>query len=394
MDLNIKLKQQESPKILEHYGLWGLGFRPLFLAGMGAALLLMSLWIFQISGLIQPLSAWPPTLWHGHEMVFGFSGAIIAGFLLTASANWSGYKGTSGFKLQSLIFFWLLARILILSKQSPLLSLLAELCFWVDLSYLLLPNLKGKNRVFWLLLGLMTGADLLTCLDAAGLARGLGIPALHFAIGIIVAMITVISGRVLPFFTEKALPSAQVRRWEGLDRWVLGLTLAYAVLQILPIAPIFLAILALSAGSLHLLRWIVWNPWQTRKIPILSILFIGYFWLIVGFFFQAFSQLGLLPTSSATHAWTVGAIGVMIYAMVSRVSLGHTGRPIQASKAIVSGYLCVNLAALLRILPAWLPNQSTDWVLAAGIFWSLAFGLLCFQYIPVLIRPRLDGKPG
>lgn len=380
------------------HSLWGLGFRPMFLVGSMAALALMLIWLRYLLQGYSPLSEVDPILWHAHEMVFGVGGAIIAGFLLTASANWAGKKGVSGQPLIVLTSFWIAARILPLMVVSAWIMLLAELGFWFYLSWLLRPTLQGHNRIFWLLLGLLLGTDVLSSLELFGFidksALGLSLNSIQWAIAVIICMIVLIAGRVLPFFTERALPGVQIARHPSLDQLALGITLAFAMAQMLLPHSGWTAALAFLAGCIHLFRWQNWNPWQSRKVPILWILYLGYFWLILGFFLHSLAALAWIPRSIATHAWTAGAMGTFIYGMISRVSLGHTGRPIQASWPICVGYLLVTLAAVVRLFPGLWPAHHKFFVITAAVLWSLAFGILVAVYLPIWLQPRVDGKPG
>jgi uncharacterized protein involved in response to NO len=378
--------------------LWGLGFRPMFLAGSLSAFGLMLLWVLFLLKGPHPVLSNAPTLWHAHEMVFGFGGAIIAGFLLTASANWANQKGVSGPRLMLLAGLWSAARILPLTGLNPLLGLAAELGFWLWLGWLLRPTLQGRNRIFWLLLSLILVADTLASLELAGIMLGSaslpGMIGIQLAVSLVISMIVLIAGRVLPFFAEKALPGVQILRKPRLDQLALGVTLAFALAQLLLPHSGWTAALAFLAGSIHLFRWQIWQPWQSRKIPILWILYLGYAWIILGFFLQGLAALEWVSRSTATHAWTAGAMGTFIYGMVSRVSLGHTGRPIQASGPILAGYLLLTLAVVLRLLPAVLPDLSAFLLATAGILWLLAFGLLLGVFLPIWTTPRIDGKPG
>jgi uncharacterized protein involved in response to NO len=393
----MKNTSSNSPNIQlssPHSAVWNLGFRPLFLSGIFAALILMLIWLGQLLGGVNLLGHKSPLIWHAHEMVFGFGGAVIAGFLLTASANWAGTKGVSGKPLILLILFWTGARIFVLTPLPMLVTLCFELGFWLYLGWLLRPSLKGRNRIFWVLLGFILIADGLTCLELAGFTAGTAQSGLKLAVTIVISMIVLISGRVLPFFAEKAIPGLSLTRKGRLDQLALFVTLAFGLAQLFLPLSAWTASLAFLAGLIHLYRWWGWQPWQSIKLPILWVLYLGYVWLILGFILHGFVALNQLPASIATHAWTVGAIGTFIYGMISRVGLGHTGRSIQASKAIVIGYLLISLAAIFRLLPAWLPAYSHYLWATAGMLWVFAFAALLWVYLPILTQPRIDGKLG
>lgn len=375
--------------------LWALGFRPFFLLGGSAAALLLTLWLWVLSGhALAPLTP----LWHAHEMLFGFGAAIAAGFLLTASQNWSGIRGIHGRRLQALAGLWLAGRFALLLPW-PALAAGLDLLFLPALLLGLWPYLSLKkqkrNRVFLVLFGLLTTGNLLYHLELTGLGPSLARAGIYLALHVFLLMMLVIAGRVIPAFTRNAMPDARVASWPWLEKTGFALAGLWLVSELFWPQSGPGRWLALIVGLSQLLRLLGWRPWQTWRNPLLLILPTGYAWLVIGFVLRGLPPAWAPPLSVATHTFTAGAMGVLMHGMMTRVSLGHTGRPLKASPLMAAGYLLLNLAAALRVGVPWLlPAQSQHGLLGAGSLWVLAFGLYLRECAPMLLSPRPDGKAG
>jgi uncharacterized protein involved in response to NO len=381
--------------------LWNLAFRPFFLLASGAAAILISLWLAVWTGAVPaPQYFTTPVLWHAHEMLFAFASAVVVGFLMTASQNWTGKRGVHGWRLQVLAAVWLAARIMPWLVTPPSLLYAA-----LDLSFLLLavvflaPYLfqSSQRRNMGLLgvLAVLALANALVHWEAAGLGFGMAARGQALAIGMIAVVIAVIGGRVIPLFTRNAEKTAKVRSIRMLDLSAVALTVAYALSDTLIPGTAIFGFIALLAAGAHAARWLLWDPWATRHQPILWIMFTGYFWLIAGLFLRGFGVWLSIPASLGIHAITVGAIGILIYGIMPRVSLGHTGRPIKPQRALVVGFTLINGAAIIRVAIAGIAaNHYADAVIVSGILWAVAFGIFCVLFAPILTAPRLDGRPG
>lgn len=373
---------------------WGLGFRPFFLLGALAGTGLLGLWLYVLAG--HPLARIGPG-WHAHEMLFGFAAAVLAGFLLTATQNWTGIRGVHGSRLMLLSGLWAAGRLAMLAPW-PMLAAGLDLLFLPALLLSLWPYLSAakqkRNRVFLLLFALQIGGNLLYHLESLAMA-GTGRQGLYLALHVYLLMIIVIGGRVIPAFTRNAISEARLRSWPWLERGGLLLAGSWLLADLIWPASGVTRWLALALAAAQGLRWLGWFPWQTRRNPLLWILPLGYAWLILGFLLSGLPAPFAPPVSVATHAFTTGAIGVMMYGMLTRVGLGHTGRSLAASKRMIAGYVLVNLAATIRVGVPWLlPAWTLPGLLWAGLLWSLAFGLYLWEYAPFLLAPRPDGKPG
>ncbi|MHB0974025.1 MAG: NnrS family protein [Thiobacillus sp.] len=388
--------KQRPPRI--GWAPFALGFRPFFLSAGIYAVILMALWLLVLGGIITPREM-PPTLWHGHEMLFGFAIAVIAGFLLTAAQNWTGIRTLSGRPLAALFLVWLAGRLGFLVPGLP-----PGVVAAIDLSFLpllaltlALPILKARqlhNAPFpFMLLGL-AAANALVHAEALGLSRTATL-GLHLAAYVVVTMITVMGGRVIPSFTDNKLHT-RARRWKPIERLVPVVTVLALIAALAAPDSNVTAVLAAVAAAAHALRLAGWYTPKVWSVPLLWILHLGYAWIVLGFALLALSAAGWgAATGPALHAFTVGAIGVLTLGMMARVSLGHTGRQLEPPPVMTLAFVAVNLAALTRVaLPLAFPAAYALILDGAGLVWIAAFGLFAWVYAPMLLRPRVDGKPG
>jgi uncharacterized protein involved in response to NO len=395
----LKIEPNRPPKV-QGYAPYALGFRPFFvLAGVSAALLLL-LWLAAWRGRFPVGDYYGLVGWHSHEMLFGYAGAVIAGFLLTAVRNWSGIDTLSGGPLAALAGLWLMGRLLALlpGPFPPLAIALVDLAFLPLLAVALSgPLWKGKqkiNRMFLPLLGAMTLANILVHLEALGMAqtaaRGTGL-----MLNLIVLLVVIVGGRVIPFFIEMAVSGAKPKSSPRIEQFSFGALLLLILLELLYPENRLLAPLALAVALTQALRLRQWHARGIWSIPILWVLFTGYAWLVLGFVLKGLAAVGFFAPNQVVHALTVGGIGVLTLGMMARVSLGHTGRPMRSSRFINLAFVLLNLAALSRVFgPLVLPSRYGLWIDLSGGLWILSFVIFAFVYIPILIRARADGRPG
>jgi uncharacterized protein involved in response to NO len=283
--------------------------------------------------------------------------------------------------------------------------LLAALAGVVDVAFLPLvaaslyrPLWQGQNRVnrvFVPMLLLMGLANLLSHLQLMDLAGGLG-DMRRVMLDLVIGIIVLVAGRVMPFFTRNVLPGFEPSGY----RWVERLTLVSLTLIVLtdalPMLPAWWsAFLWFAFAALQAIRLSGWFDRRVFTIPVLWVLHVGYSWLVLGALLTALSSIGLFPVASALHALTVGAIGVFTIGMMSRVARGHTGRPIDVTTAITIAFLAMNAAALVRVFgTAWLGSAYAVWVDVSAALWVIGLAIFAWHYVPILLRPRVDGKPG
>ena len=377
------------------------GFRPFFFAGPLWAIVALTLWLLALAGTIQLPTAFDPLAWHRHEMLFGFVGAVIAGFLLTAVPNWTGRLPIAGGPLATLFGLWAAGRIAVLfsSVVGSLAAAAIDVGFFVVLAMLAAREvLESKNRNLPVV-GLVFLFGLVNAADHAG-AAGLIDPdhAWKCAVALVIILISLIGGRIIPSFTRNWLTKQGVR--QGLpgqpgqfDIAVIGLTfLAFLAWITAPQGWLTGTLFAVAAAgqSVRLARW---KGWKTFADPLVLILHVGYFWVPVGLALLAAIDFGApFPRSTAVHALTAGAMATMILAVMSRATLGHTGRELRASPLTQAAYVLVTAGALLRVTA---PLGLLDYRLGievAGAAWMAAFLLFLIAYGPILLGPRIDGK--
>lgn len=384
-----------------NYPLFALGFRPFFVLAGLSALFLMLVWNAILKGTIPSNHYLPGNYWHAHEMLIGYTGAVIAGFLLTAVKNWTGYETVTYDKLAGLCLLWLYGRIVpfYAGELPDSLIALTDLLFLPLLAYFLSkPILNSGNPRHWLFIGLLL---LISVGNALIHAQFLGYTTASANIGLqlilatIITMILVIAGRVFPFFTERGLPGTLAIRSPQMDLLAICSAILVFTLQLSGISGAFLAIAAVVCAIINTVRISGWFVSRIWYVPLLWILYLGYGWIILGFLFMALAAFNLVAGDLALHAFTLGGIGILTLGMMARVGLGHTGRAIKACNTITIAFALLNLCAFLRImLPVALPAQFAILFYIATLAWLAAFSLFMFIYLPILSKPRIDNVEG
>lgn len=373
------------------------GFRPFFLMGAIWAALAMMLWVAMLAGHDVLPTAFDPTSWHAHEMLFGYLGAVMAGFLLTAVPNWTGSLPVTGWPLLALAALWGLGRVAVAVSSLlpwPLVAL-ADLALPLTLALFLAREIvAGRNWRNLPVLALLVGWTVANAgfhLEAAQggfAARGVG---LRTGLAAAILLISLIGGRVVPSFTRNWLAQRDAARlpvpFGRADGMVLALTVvALAVWVIWPAQPATAALCGL-AGFAHLWRLARWQGIQTGAEALVWVLHAGYAFVPVGFLAVAAGAVLPALAPAAQHLWMAGAIGLMTLAIMTRASLGHAGRPLHATRPIAALYLTLILSVVARFAAGVLVGQ--DWLLhlAAGA-WILAFGGFAVIYWPILTQPK------
>lgn len=364
--------------------LLALGFRPFYLLAGGYAAVSVAIWALQYAGWLPGVSL----LWHAHEMLFGYAFAVVAGFLLTAVRAWSGQPTPTGAALGGIAALWLCARLL--APFSLWLAALVDMLFAVALAWGIgKPLVAADNRRNWFFIALVLaigGASLLFQMyPKMGAALGMDV---------VLLIMAVIAGRVIPGFTNNAVPGAGARRNGSLETAALAALVLLIAADVLD-SPAGSGVLAMAAAVLHGWRLALWSPFRTRGRPILWILHISYGWIVLHLALRGLAAFSLAPPALAVHALTVGAIGGMTLGMMTRTARGHTGRPLSTGRAELAAYALVQAAAVVRVLvPLAVPTAHLAAVSLSALLWSAAFAIFTLTYFPILSRPRLDGRPG
>ena len=384
--------------------LFNLGFRPFFLgAGLFAALA-MGLWSgVYLGGWQLALAQMTPITWHAHEMLYGYTMAVIAGFLLTAVRNWTDRATASGARLALLVALWAAARGLALFEGSgagrmmALADLSFQLALLVELARPLVQARQWRQSGILAKVALLVVTNGLFYLGLLGyLDRGIHW-GLYGGLYLIIGLILTMGRRVIPFFTERGVgyPVSLVnRRW--VDVASLVVFLGFVVLDVFTPYRVAAAGCALILLALHGLRlWGWYTPGIWRK-PLLWSLYLAYGFIVAGFPLYALSVFTGVTPYLAVHAFALGGIGLITLGMMARVALGHTGRDVQhPPRAVVWPLALLTASALLRVFaPLLLPGLYSHWIVASQLLWIAAFGVFVALYWPILGRPRVDGRPG
>ncbi len=380
--------------------LFALGFRPLFSAAGLAALVLMLVWLGIWSGGLSLPAYYGVIDWHSHEMLFGYAAAVIAGFLLTAVRNWTGVNTPSGTPLALLSLLWLAGRLAPLLAgvvPVPVIAIL-DLAFLPAVALAIGPALwQGKqkiNRIFVPLLLLMGLANLLVHLQPLGWADSAS-RGIDMMIYLVLFLVTIIGSRVMPFFTEAVVADYQAVRRPWVEMASVATFSLIILLQPVYPDPLITGVLALSIAGIQAIRAAGWYHPGIWRTPILWVLYSGFFWIITGFLMLGLAGFGLVAANLAKHALTVGGISILTLGMMARVSLGHSGRPLQPARPVEFAFVLLNLAAALRVFgPLLRPESYNLWIHLSGGVWILCFLIFSSVYLPILFRPRIDGKPG
>ncbi|MDH5612517.1 MAG: NnrS family protein [Gammaproteobacteria bacterium] len=394
---------EPNPKISTGIALWQLGFRPFFLGAGSFSVISMMVWMgIYIFEWQLPLSNINPTIWHAHEMLFGYALAVIAGFLLAAVKNWTGQQTITGSKLIILFSIWASARFL------PFLNIGSiEIIALLDCLFILLtaiavaaPILKVKQRAqigVLAILFLMFTANVFYYAGLLGFIENGDRIGIYSCFYLVLTMIFVMGRRVIPFFIERGVNipvSLTNRKW--LDISSLTLLVALWFVDVIYIQSKIAGALAGILFILHAIRLYDWHTKALWKASMLWVLYTAYAFLTLGFALKAASVWFDISVFISIHAFTVGGIGTLTLGMMSRVTLGHTGRNVQEPpRGLSIAFMLLLLGAVSRvILPLLLPELYRIWVATSQVLWIGGFVLFLILFIPMLIKPRIDGQPG
>ena len=373
-------------------------FRPFFIVAGIWATLTVPFWILNYFGIFTVADNFDILLWHQHEMLYGFIAAAITGFILTAIPNWTGRLPIKNKPLGFLVFLWIVGRIgfLTITIFDVKVTALMDLPFLIVLVLVILREIvSGKN---WrnlpviILISLFTLGNILVHLQLLDVIESaeLGIRLSIFVLSILLALI---GGRIVPSFTRNWLSQNQVNRFPSgagiFDKVCLVSLVVFVIAQIITPYHQLTSLLALLAGLLQGIRLIRWKVWLTLSEPLIWILHVGYMWLSVALVLIGLAGLtDFVPYTSSYHALTIGAFSTMILGVMTRVSLGHTGRTLKATFGTTTIYVFITIASVLRVSESFL-NDSRNLILSfSGIFWTLSFALFVFIYFPILTQPR------
>ncbi|ROS05481.1 uncharacterized protein involved in response to NO [Sinobacterium caligoides] len=379
-----------------------LAFRPGFLLASLASIFSLTLWLLYLHGLLPQLqhNTLSPLAWHIHEMLFAFAATVAVAFLLTAAQTWTNQRSLHGGGLLIFCLLWLSVQLLLLTGNSPtvvIATITAQTLWWSIaigcLARMVFKARSRRNYQFVVILFLMMALNL--GIFAADIAGNYALT-IHLAISAILVfslLAGIMGGRVIPFFTRRGAPEAAVTDTPRLNRLcppvaVVAIVIYFASYFTSYFSTAISGSLLIVAGTLYLLQLSHWHSWATRKVPLLWSLHASYFALGLGLILVGVSTFkNYFPLADALHVITIGAIGAMILAMIARVSLGHTGRPLQPHPVMAIAFALTFLAALLRFVLPQLGLPILAWDISASL-WGIAFGCFLWHYTPILFKPR------
>lgn len=374
------------------------GFRPFFFAAAAWGVIALALWLCVLAGELAIPSRFDGAAWHRHEMLFGFVGAAVSGFVLTAVPNWTGRLPIAGPPLLMLFGLWAVGRVAVLFSDmiGGIPAAILDAGFYFVLGLLAAREVAASNNRNMPVVGvvLLFGvADAVDHTEAAGLLGGAGI-GWRGAVALIVLLISLIGGRIMPSFTrnwmvKQGMGQNLPTQPQSLDLLVIAGTLIALVLWLAFPANSLTGFSLIIAAALQALRLSRWGGWRTAADPMVLILHIAYAWLPIGLFLLGLAVAGSdIPTSAGIHALTAGAMTTMILAVMTRATLGHTGRELKASRMTVGLYACVTFGALLRVIASLGVGDVMLLIDISGALWIAALILFLAAYGPILWTPR------
>ena len=381
-----------------------LGFRPFFLAAGIFAIISMAIWMAGYVFTVEfAFSGLPANLWHAHEMIFGYAMAVVAGFLLTAIKNWTGIEVLRGIPLALLLALWLAARLMPLSGLAVPLIVVAI----TDVAFLLLltivclhPVLKVKqykqagiiSKLFLLVL-----CDVIFYLGITGIVSDGVQWGLYSAVYMIIALVLVMMRRVMPMFIKNGIDGdIELKNRAWLDYASLVLLIVFWISDVFTTYEHLTAAVAMVLTLLHTIRLAGWYTNRVWSKPLVWVLFVAYGFIISGFALKVLAIYANVSPSLSMHAFTAGGIGLVTIGMMSRVSLGHTGRNIFAPPAIVFwSFAALALGAIIRVVfPLFNMELYIYWIVGSQLLWMIAFTLFVLLYAPMFLSARVDGRDG
>jgi uncharacterized protein involved in response to NO len=372
--------------------LWSSGFRPFLLGGFLWGTALLPLWLAEYAGAWAATPALAGPLWHGHEMLFGFAAAIIAAVLLTAIPGWAITDEVSGGHLALLLAFWGAGRVAMLASGALPASVTAaaDSIFLPALALMLAPTVLRARRKWFVaplvILILLAAANVAFHLGATAGANRAASRALEGGLLLILLLYALAGGLLIPVFTVSRIAMATFN--VPLDALAVASVAAFALAEFLEAPLAVRGTLAGVAGAANGLRLARWRGWKVLDEPLLWTLHLGYAWLVIALALRAVAALGgPAPELAWMHAFTVGALGITILGLATRIVLRHTGRALAVPAAIVAAYAMMVAAAVARVATAFAPSI---WLLvASGLLWSAALGIYVVVCARWLIAPSL-----
>ena len=394
----------DEPKVEQKVAVFNSGFRIFFLSAGLFAVISMLLWLINYSLTLDAgIKAFFTVTWHAHEMIYGYTMAVVSGFLLTAVTNWTNRKTLTGKALSVMFIFWLLARFsafLALENNIEIMFLFDSLFLIMLLTGISLPVIKSRqwSQVSILLVVLLILlSNSLFYADQLGLVTGAERVSLYAGFYLILLLVLILARRVIPFFIEKGVDNNFIPNnliW--IDKLVLPLFIVFIISDVFAISNWAVSLLAAILFVLNLVRLSNWYSHAIWSKPLLWVLILGYAFITLGFLLKAVAYVSDISDLIILHLFAVGGVSLITLGMMSRVALGHTGRNVFDPPAVVFWiFVSMVLAVVFRVLfPMIFDAYYLQWILLSQLFWIVAFALFFISYSTMLVKPRIDGRPG
>jgi len=386
--------------------IWRQAFRPFFLFACLFSILSIGAWALVQAGKLYFMPYGGVTFWHAHEMLFGFVAAIIVGFLLTAVQSWTGLRATHGKPLMVLFALWLLARILMLLDIFTLqwITAVFDMLFILLAAFfmakLVLKVKQYRNLIFVPILLLLATANLFTHLSVLTGEIHFYTQGIYATVMIITLIMTVVAGRVFPMFTANGTQTKKVDNLVWLEKSVIGSTAIILLIHFFGLQQVLssklMVLLFVFCSLAHSIRALRWRPQVTFKTPLVWSLHLAYWFIPISFMLFALHYAEVnISTSNALHGLTAGAMSSLILAMIARISLGHSGRPLTPHWVMKYAFGLIVLAGCIRLISPHIQTHfSFNLNIVSAVLWALAFSMYVLVYTPILASPRPDGRPG
>jgi len=386
-----------------HPALFNLGFRPFFMGASLFAIISIGYWLRFNQGFFPlNLSLLSPFQWHAHEMIFGYSLAVIVGFLFTAVKNWTGQQTPHGLPLAALFSLWLIARVLWLYNENSIFFAATFDLLFITLSMIaiatpIIAAKKWRQLAILSKLVLLGAANLVFYLSALGYIENQIHLSIYAGLYLIIGLILTIGRRIIPLFVQSGVNETVTlfnAKWLDISSLLCFLAFFISVLFFTnTLIPQFAASLMVIITTIRIIGWYTPGVW---KSPLLWSFYIALFFIDIGFLLFALSGPLQISPFLSTHAFAVGGIGVITMGMMARVSIGHTGRNLKKPPTrLFYSLILLTLAAIVRVLiPAFTDNAYFVWVNISGVLWLLSFALFSSTFIPIWTQPRIDNKYG
>lgn len=383
-----RLKSYQGPALLAY------GFRPFFFFGACYAALAIAVWLPLFEGEVALATSFAPRDWHAHEMLFGYVGAVLTGFLLTAIPNWTGRLPLQGMPLLALVLVWLVGRFAVAWSSHLGWVLSASL----DCAFLVLVVAAAAREIIagrnWRNLKVLIPVSVLALTNVGfhveAHVRGVAEVSSRAAVGAIVILIMLIGGRIVPSFTRNWLarenPGRLPAPFGRFDAGSIVFSTAAVCLWVFLPEGTWTGAALLGAAALQGVRLGRWAGDRTTRERLVLVLHVAYAFVPLGFALAGLAAFGLIPPSAGLHAWMAGAAGTMTLAVMTRASLGHTGRALTAGLGTQAIYAAVLIAAGARVGGALVPTWTLAFLHAAALAWIVAFAGFAMLYAPVLLR--------